>query len=79
MRRSRNIPGYVSPHSTKGLVGEFGTVTVDLDPEGEVMVAGERWGARMDGDQNLAAGSEIEVSSVEGLLLIVAPGGSDTT
>jgi membrane-bound serine protease (ClpP class) len=78
-RRSRNIPVYVSPLSTEGLVGEYGTVTVDLDPEGEVMVAGERWGARMDGDQNLEAGAEIEVSSVDGLILIVAPGGSDTT
>ncbi len=76
VRRSRNIPVYVSPHSTEGLVGEFGTVTVDLDPEGEVMVSGERWGARIDGDQNLVAGSEIEVSSVDGLLLVVASGGS---
>ena len=78
-RQARDIPAYVSPHSAEGLVGEHGTVTVDLDPEGEVMVAGERWGARMADDQNLEAGTEIDVSSVQGLVLIVDPGESDTT
>jgi membrane protein implicated in regulation of membrane protease activity len=78
-RQARDIPAYVSPHSFEGLVGEHGTVTVDLDPEGEVMVAGERWGALVENEQKLEAGSEIEVSSVQGLVLIVEPGGSDTS
>jgi len=78
-RQARDIPDYVSPHSFEGLVGEHGTVTVDLDPEGEVMVAGERWGALVENEQKLEAGSEIEVSSVQGLVLIVEPGGSDTS
>ena len=78
-RQARDIPAYVSPHSFEGLVGEHGTVTVDLDPEGEVMVAGERWGALVENEQKLESGSEIEVSSVQGLVLIVEPGGSDTS
>jgi membrane-bound serine protease (ClpP class) len=56
----------------EGLVGRRGWVDTDLDPEGWVIVEGERWRARAG--ERIAGGESVEVLSVEGLLLRVRKG-----
>ena len=56
----------------EGLQGQRGKAECDLDPEGWVIVQGERWRARAD--ERVAGGESVEVLSVEGLLLRVRKG-----
>jgi membrane-bound serine protease (ClpP class) len=56
----------------EGLAGKAGAAETDLDPEGWVIVQGERWRARA-GDR-VSRGETVEVLSVEGLLLRVRKG-----
>jgi membrane-bound serine protease (ClpP class) len=56
----------------EGLVARRGQADTDLDPEGWVIVQGERWRARAG--ERIAAGEQVEVLSVEGLLLRVRKG-----
>jgi membrane-bound serine protease (ClpP class) len=56
----------------EGLVGQRGQAEGDLDPEGWVIVQGERWRARAG--ERIARGESVEVMSVEGLLLRVRKG-----
>ena len=57
---------------TEGLVGPAGEAETDLDPEGWVVVQGERWRA-VAGDR-VARGEKVEVLSVDGLRLRVRKG-----
>ncbi len=56
----------------EGFVGQRGQAESDLDPEGWVIVQGERWRARAG--EPIAAGEQVEVLSVEGLRLRVRKG-----
>ena len=56
----------------EGLVGEIGTVSHELAPEGRVFVHGESWGA-VSSAGNIPGGARVRVVGVEGLMLIVAP------
>jgi membrane-bound serine protease (ClpP class) len=56
----------------EGLVGRRAEAETDLDPEGWVIVQGERWRARAG--ERIASGESVEVLSVEGLLLRVRKG-----
>jgi membrane-bound serine protease (ClpP class) len=56
----------------EGLVGQRGQAESDLQPEGWVIVQGERWRARAA--ERIASGESVEVLSVEGLLLRVRKG-----
>lgn len=71
LRRSRKAAGYVSPIEARALVGQTASVTVRLDPEGEVRVAGERWSARLPGGETADTGADVVVNRVEGLTLEV--------
>ena len=53
----------------EGLVGRQGQAETDLDPEGWVVVQGERW--RASAAEPVPRGGKVEVQSVEGLLLRV--------
>ncbi len=54
------------------LVGQVGVVRSDLNPLGEVQVAGEAWSARpVDGEGPLLAGTRVEVVGMDGLKLRV--------
>ena len=53
------------------LVGRRAVVAVDCTPEGQVRVAGELWHARCNG--GAAAGEEVVVRAVDGLILEVEP------
>ncbi len=56
----------------ESLPGKTGIVTVDLDPSGQVQVAGELWSAELSGkERHLGRGARIEVVRVHGLQLIV--------
>jgi membrane-bound serine protease (ClpP class) len=57
---------------TQILVGRYGTVTVDLDPRGQVQVGGELWTAEsaLDG-VTLPRGTRIQVEQVHGVKLLV--------
>ena len=55
-----------------GMVGQRGVAETSLDPEGWVLVAGERW--RAVADQVVPAGDPVTVLSVEGLRLRVQKG-----
>lgn len=57
----------------EGLIGEHGRAVADLAPRGKVFVHGEYWNARAQ--QEIAAGSEVEVVAVDGMLLTVRPAG----
>jgi membrane-bound serine protease (ClpP class) len=56
----------------EGLVGRPGQAETDLDPEGWVIVQGERW--RASAAEPVPRGGSVEVQSVEGLLLRVRKG-----
>jgi membrane-bound serine protease (ClpP class) len=56
----------------EGLVGRRGEAETDLDPEGWVIVQGERW--RATAAEPVPRGGKVEVQSVEGLLLRVRKG-----
>jgi membrane-bound serine protease (ClpP class) len=58
---------------SEGMVGEKGAVVTALEPEGWVTVRGERWRARAT--TPLAVGDRVTVEAVEGLTLLVRPGG----
>jgi membrane-bound serine protease (ClpP class) len=53
------------------LVGAIATTRTPLTPEGQVVVAGERWRARAETGQEIAAGERVRVDSVAGLTLRV--------
>jgi membrane-bound serine protease (ClpP class) len=52
-----------------GMIGQEGVVAEPLDPEGWVLVAGERWRARSEAA--VAAGDRVEVLAVDGMRLRV--------
>ena len=56
----------------EGLVGRRGEAETGLDPDGWVIVQGERW--RASAGERVAPGERVEVLSVEGLLLRVRKG-----
>jgi membrane-bound serine protease (ClpP class) len=56
---------------TKGIVGEIGLAKTDLSPNGSVFVHGEYWNAVSD--EEIPAGSKIEVIAVEGMKMKVKP------
>jgi membrane-bound serine protease (ClpP class) len=56
----------------EGLVGRRGAAETDLDPEGWVIVQGERWRARAG--ERVSSGETVEVLFVEGLALRVRKG-----
>ncbi|HEX6739144.1 MAG TPA: NfeD family protein, partial [Vicinamibacteria bacterium] len=58
---------------TAGMVGQRGVAAVPLDPEGWVLVAGERW--RAWSEAVVAAGDHVEVLAVDGLRLRVRRAG----
>ncbi|MEJ2710309.1 MAG: nodulation protein NfeD [Anaerolineales bacterium] len=56
----------------EALVGRTGTVSMDLNPRGQVHVGGEFWTAELVNEQPaLARGARIEVVGVQGLKLLV--------
>ncbi|MBV9283956.1 MAG: hypothetical protein JO176_05050, partial [Acidimicrobiia bacterium] len=61
------------------MVGEMGTATADLNPEGMVRVREALWQARTNRATPIAAGDAIRVAGVEGLVLQVEPAGVDDT
>jgi membrane-bound serine protease (ClpP class) len=56
------------PQRTIGLIG---SVTTDLAPLGTVQVGSELWTASAEGEELIRAGEKVEVSAVDGLVLIV--------
>jgi len=56
----------------EGLVGRRGEAETGLDPDGWVIVQGERW--RASAAERVLPGEKVEVQSVEGLLLRVRKG-----
>jgi membrane-bound serine protease (ClpP class) len=57
----------------EGLIGQIGRVTQDLDPEGTVLIWGERWRAEAVDRQSISAGSDVEIVEVKGMRLRVRP------
>lgn len=53
------------------LIGELGTAVRPLAPNGYVRVRGELW--RATAEASVVAGDEIEVTSVDGMTLVVKP------
>ncbi|MCH7735581.1 MAG: nodulation protein NfeD [Chloroflexi bacterium] len=71
LRASARVAGYVTPLSTGVLVGQNATVSVPLDPDGEVTLAGESWTARLLGGDTIPEGDTVIVRNVDGLTLEV--------
>jgi membrane-bound serine protease (ClpP class) len=57
----------------EGLVGERAVVAERCDPEGAVRLRGEIWRARSE--EPAEPGQTVEVVAVDGLTLVVRPGG----
>jgi membrane-bound serine protease (ClpP class) len=55
----------------EGLIGAIGTVKMALEPQGSVLVWGERWQAFSEDGQPIAAGSRIKVTALDGFRLTV--------
>ncbi|MEI8131801.1 MAG: nodulation protein NfeD [Leptolinea sp.] len=63
-----------NPVSTgkEALIGKIGNAVTELNPQGEVQVAGERWSALLEnGNPAVPQGSRIVVVGVEGIRLLV--------
>ncbi|MBM2826449.1 MAG: rane-bound protease, partial [Dehalococcoidia bacterium] len=71
--RSRRQP---SISGKGGLIGAVGFATTDLDPYGLVIVHGERWKARTEGER-IGAGQRVVVTEIEGLELTVESYGAE--
>ena len=61
----------------ESIVGEVGTATAELNPEGMVRVRDALWRARTNRATPIASGDAIRVAGVEGLVLQVEPAGAD--
>lgn len=57
----------------EGLIGAPAEVRTSLDPDGQVLVAGAIWGARLSGGSVARPGDRVIVEAVEGLTLRVRP------
>ena len=55
---------------TEGLVGRVAIAQTNLSPKGTVLVEGEHWAARVEGDK-VEKGEEVVVTEVDGLKLVV--------
>ena len=68
-------PGPAPAQPTRGLIGEFGTVTraITLEQDGEVEVRGSLYPARSFDGSPLRRGDEIEVVDLQDGVLLVAP------
>ncbi len=55
------------------MVGEFGAVTEDVDPEGMVEIRGAQWRARTNRATPVLAGERVRVVEIDGLVLEVEP------
>ena len=55
------------------MIGEIGTAREAVNPDGIVMVRGAPWRARTNRATPIAAGDQIRVASIDGLLLEVEP------
>ncbi len=67
-RKARNIH---SPSRDSQIVGQVGTVRVELNPTGTVQVANELWTAESDSGEPIQSGERVMVTEVEGLTLKV--------
>jgi membrane-bound serine protease (ClpP class) len=77
IRLSRRSPLYVSPGASSQLVGQVAEVTYALEPVGEVFIAGEKWSARHEDDEEVPVGRHVRVVRVEGVSLVVEPVSED--
>ncbi len=57
---------------SEGMIGLKGEVIEPLSPKGVIMVGGEYWKAKSV-DEDIQAGDEVEIVSLNGLTLIVKP------
>ena len=62
---------YVSPTTRAALIGQLAEVTGTLDPNGEVLLAGERWEAKLSPGGRAQVGERVMVRDIEGLRLRV--------
>jgi membrane-bound serine protease (ClpP class) len=60
----------------EGMVGEKGQAVGELNPNGSIKIRGEFWNAKSKSD-NIPAGSTVEVTAIERMLLIVEQRDSD--
>lgn len=67
---------YGEERADGGTVARFGRTRTELAPHGKVFVAGELWDAVAEGP--IPAGSRVEVTGREGLVLCVRPAGPKT-
>ncbi|NDJ55003.1 MAG: nodulation protein NfeD [Chloroflexi bacterium] len=56
---------------SEGLLGQTARVTLDLEPEGSVLLMGERWKAIAADGHTIPAGADVEIVEVKGLTVIV--------
>jgi membrane-bound ClpP family serine protease len=57
----------------EALIGRHGRVTHPLDPDGQVVIRGERWRARVRDASTIAKDRSVEVVAVRGTMLEVRP------
>lgn len=64
------------PTNSYSLINKRGIVTIDINPiegVGQVKVNGEIWSAKTEDGSVVTKGTEIEVSKIDGVKLIVSP------
>ncbi len=57
----------------QAMIGATATVSIPLQPSGQVEIRGELWQARLTGPSSLPAGAPVIVRSIDGLTLLVEP------
>lgn len=65
---------FATPTIGRGnLVGQIGTASGPIDPEGVAVVNGARWRARVNRSTPLADAQQLRVASIDGITLVVEP------
>jgi len=60
------------------LVGEMGTVTLELAPRGLVRVGSQNWTAVSEDGNVISVGESVRVTGVDGLVMTVSRNGRET-
>ena len=71
MRKMLQAMKFQPTTGQEGMLNAIGTVKVALDPQGSILVWGERWNATSDDGGTIDAGEEVQVTEVKGMRLKV--------
>ncbi len=77
LKRSATDEHYLSPSAPESIIGTTGIAVSDLNPKGQVYVAGETWSAYSNDRRHIRQGSSVSIAAVEGVTTLVVEPASE--